>query len=69
MAETVPVDNKMEGKELFLRFAGCDILVFSVTDDQKDQKAGKGDGHVSIQVGEQQQGSAGDGRGGKAKKN
>lgn len=53
------------GGLFFLPFAGCDSLVFFVTDDQKDQKAGEGDGHVSIQVGEQQQGSSGDGRGGK----
>lgn len=33
-------------------------------DDEEDQEAGEGDGHVSIAVGEQQQSSSGDVRGG-----
>lgn len=40
------------------------LFFLSNLDDKKDQKAGEGDGHVPLQVGEQQQGSRGDGRGG-----
>lgn len=42
------------------------MCFFCVIDDQKDQKAGKRDGYVSVQVGKQQQDTSGHGRRGEA---